>query len=104
MRQGWLLLVAASISSIATTSEAFVVPATSTFGIKYCRQQLSLESTRRESFGDLLGSALLPVAATAAVTSTVPQVADAEDDYPFKVGDIRKQLKCHFGCFDIKLY
>jgi hypothetical protein len=49
----------------------------------------SLEATtRRQSFGDLLGSTLaLPVMVNTATSTTISSLpANAADDYPFKVG------------------
>jgi hypothetical protein len=50
---------------------------------------LGAESTRRQSFGEILGSAILPVAAA---TTAAPGSANAADDYPFKVGQALRKL------------
>lgn len=48
--------------------------------------QASTTTTRRQSFGDILGSALLPVAA-------VSTAAQAADEYPFKVSSSSNQTR-----------
>lgn len=80
MRQGLLSLTV--VSTLITASvEAFVASTTTT---RTTTTSLAASTSRRESFGDILGSALLPVAASAA-TASAPQAARGADDYPFKV-------------------
>jgi hypothetical protein len=79
MRQGISLVV---VSTLIATAESFV--ASTTQRPKAKTTSLLASSTRRESFGEILGSALLPVTAASAAASS-PEVANAADDYPFKV-------------------
>lgn len=65
---------------VAATAEAFV----SSGRGQQSPQPLLAATTRRESFGELLGSSLLPAAAAAPITAT-PHCANAADEYPFKV-------------------
>jgi hypothetical protein len=76
----------------ATLAAAFVAP-------QFCQHRaqqqqthrnIQCEATRRETFGDLLESALLLPAVTTATTTAAPGIAAAADDYPFKV----KQAVC----------
>ena len=81
MRQGLLSLTVVS-TLITANVEAFAV--VSTTSTTRATTSLAASTSRRESFGDILGSALLPVAASAA-TASAPQAASGADDYPFKV-------------------
>ena len=82
MKQGILLVIVVG-PLIATAEAAFVASLGS--GAKQHQRWTNLAvsaTTRRDSFGEILGSALLPVASAAC---GVPDIANAADDYPFKV-------------------
>jgi hypothetical protein len=79
MRQSIGLIFAASFS----TGKAFTANTAvcGDHGVRQAYTCLNMEQTRRETFGSLLGSTLLPVAAA------FPEHSIAADDYPFKVSN-----------------
>jgi hypothetical protein len=96
MRQDLLLF--SSVLTIGPTIDAFVIPVVPPLHNKYSKYDqytaiTPLDSTtRRQSFGDLLGSTLLPIATAAAITTDTNfiQPVNAADEYPFKVRSMNK--------------
>lgn len=79
MKQGILLPVV--VGTLLAAAEAFVALSSHAKKNKRSTNLVVSSTTRRESFGEILGSALLPVASCAGA----PELANAADDYPFKV-------------------
>jgi hypothetical protein len=73
---------------VFVVSSLFVVAGTDAFTTSCRRPRLNAlgSTTRRESFGDMVASALLPIATADTVAANA---AYAEDDYPFKVSCTR---------------
>jgi hypothetical protein len=81
MRQFTIGLICAASFSTVTAFTANTAVCRDHTRVRQANTCLNLELTRRETFGSLLASTLLPVA------SAFPEQSNAADDYPFKVSD-----------------
>jgi hypothetical protein len=103
MRQDLLLLSSVSVfGTIICDGFVLVVPNSNQNRYTTTATTTSLDSTtRRQSFGDLLGSTLLPIATAASIAtgtdSQLIQPVYAADEYPFKVRcyDKKKRIQRH---------